>query len=189
MSSNTHSDYISYYTNKKYTTKANDNLATRLQDFHERVSLLETNVSVSKTLLESHDKIYVNKAVNSVRGLGRDVATIFPTIEGIGLDSINTTIVKPIDMTSDFFAIYVLPANASIPDGTHKMIVNTLQISQTQLIYIYCMNTNTNTNGFSNSLNCYVVPAAEDVLSLRWVADQQSWLPLSYGGYFINYSL
>jgi hypothetical protein len=188
MSSNTHSDYISYYTNKKYITKANDNLNTGLQDIHERVSLVETSLAISKTLLEIHEKKYV-KAANSVRGLGRDVATIFPTIEGIGLDSINTTIVKPIDLTSDFFAIFVLPANASIPDGTKKMIINTLQISQTKLIYIYCMNTNTNTNGFSNSLNCYVVPAAEDVLSLSWVADQQSWLPLSYGGYFINYNL
>lgn len=188
MSSNTHSDYISYYTNKKYITKANDNLATSLQKIHERVSSLETSVGNSKTFLEAPDNVYV-KAGSSARGLGRDVATIFPTIEGIGLDSINTTILKPIDLTSDFFAIFVLPANASIPDGTQKMIINTLQISQTQLIYIYCMNTNTNTNGFSNSLNCYVVPAAEDVLSLSWVADQQTWLPLSFGGYFMNYSL
>jgi len=188
MSSNTHSDYISYYTNKKYITKANDNLNTSLQQINERVSLLETSVGNSKTKLETPDIRRVKKSYEA-KGLGRDVATIFPTIEGIGLDSINTTIVKPIDLTSDFFAIFVLPANASIPDGTQKMIINTVQVSQTQMIYIYCMNTNTNTNGFSNSFNCYVVPGAEDVLSLSWVADQQSWLSLSYGGYFINYSL
>ena len=188
MSSNTHSDYISYYTNKKYITKANDNLATRLQEFHERVSLLETNVANSKTLLEDPHKVYV-KPSYAAKGLGRDVATIFPTIEGIIIDSINTIIVKPIDLTSDFFAIYVLPANASIPDGTQKIIINTVQVLPTQMIYIYCMNTNTNTSGFSNSFNCYVVPAAEDVLSLSWVSDQQTWLIMSFGGYFINYSL
>lgn len=188
MSSNTHPDYSSYHANKKYTTKANDNLNTGLQGVQTQLSLLATSVANSKTYLETPHKLYVKSPYKS-KGLGRDVATIFPTIEGIVLDSINTTIVKPVDMTSDFFAIFVLPANASIPDGTQKIIINTAQVSQTQMIYIYCMNTNTNTNGFSNSFNCYIVPAAEDVLSLSWVADQQSWLPLSYGGYFINYSL
>ena len=188
MSSNTHSDYTSYYTNKKYITKANDNLTTSMKSLSDRVSSLETSVTISKTRLEAPDNVYI-KPSPTLKGLGRDIATIFPTIEGIMIDSIYTVIIKPIDMTSDFFAIFVLPANASIPDGTQKMITNTAQVSQTQMIYIYCMNTNTNTNGFSNSFNCYIVPAAEDVLRLSWVADQQIWLPLSYGGYFINYSL
>ena len=188
MSSNTYPDYISYHANKKYITRANDTFNTGLQGVQTQLSLLATSVANSKTLLEDPHKVYV-KPSYAAKGLGRDVATIFPTIEGIILDNINTIIVKPVDMTSDFFSIFVLPANASIPDGAQKMIINTVQVSQTKMIYIYCMNTNTDTSGFSNSLNCYIVPAAEDVLSLSWVADQQSWLPLSYGGYFINYSL
>lgn len=186
MSLKKHSDYSSYLTNLKYV-----NLSGYLSDKHfnamdTRLTLVQN--TVAQDYMKKTETVYISLSPIS-RGIGAVNVTILPTIKGIGLDGMITIITQPTDLTSDFFSIFKLPADASIPDGTLKTIINTAHVSQTQLIYVYCMNTNTNTSGFSNAFNCYVFPSARDILELCWVTDKQTWFVKSCGGHFINYNL
>lgn len=167
-----YSDYNSYLTNLKYT-----NLGVYLSD--KQFNILDTRLTAVQSSVTDD---YVKKTENIY-------LSVSPNLMMVSLDSMNTVITQPIDLTTNFFSIFRLPADASIPNGTLKTIINTCAVSQTKMIYIYSRNAVTNTGGFSNSFNCYVFPAAGDTLELCWVSDQQYWFVKHYGGYFINYTL
>jgi hypothetical protein len=167
-----YSDYSSYLTNLKYA-----NLGIYLSD--KQFNILDTRLTAVQTSVTDD---YVKKTETVY-------LSVSPNLRALSLDSMNTVITQPVDLTTNFFSIFRLPADASIPNGTLKTIINTCAVSQTKLIYIYSMNATTNTGGFSNSFNCYVFPAAGDTLELCWVSEKQSWFVKHYGGYFINYTL
>jgi len=116
-----------------------------------------------------------------------------PLFKEIGVDSIVTIITKPIDLTTDYFTIFKLPANNLIPNGLFKHIINTCEISKNKLVYIYSIDAdNNNAGGFSelgNVFNCYVFPSIGDSLELFWNMDKRHWCVKKYGGYFINYTI
>ena len=167
-----HGDYGSYLANLKYV-----NLGNYLSD--KQFSMLETRINTVQALVEDD---YSKKTENIY-------LSVSPNLKGVSLDNMVTIISIPADLTTNFFSIFKLPADASIPNGTRKTIINTCTISQTKLLYIYSMNTVTNTGGFDGIFNCYVFPSAGDTLELCWVADKQSWLSKRYGGFFMNYNL
>jgi hypothetical protein len=172
MSLRRYSDYGSYLAKLKYV-----NLGLFLSD--KQFAILDTRLtavqaSVADDYVKKSETVYLS---------------VSPNLRALSLDSMNSVITQPVDLTTNFFSIFRLPADASIPNGTLKTIINTCAVSQTKLLYIYSMNAVTNTGGFSNSFNCYVFPAAGDTLELCWVSEQQSWFVKHYGGYFINYSL
>jgi hypothetical protein len=167
-----YSDYNSYLASLKYA-----NLGIYLSD--KQFTILDTRIS---TVQASVTDDYVKKTETIY-------LSVSPNLRTVGLDNMITIITQPIDLTTNFFSIFRLPADASIPNGTMKTIINTCAVSQTKIIYIYSMNTTTNTGGFSTAFNCYVFPSAGDSLELCWVSDQQSWFVKRFGGYFINYNL
>jgi hypothetical protein len=172
MSLRRHSDYGSYLASLKYV-----NLGNYLSDKHfnvldERINTVQT--SVTEDYSKKTENIYLS---------------VSPNLKGVSLDNMITIISQPVDLTTNFFSIFRLPADASIPNGTQKTILNTCAVSQTKILYVYSMNAATNTGGFDGTFNCYVFPSAGDTLELCWVADKQTWLSRRYGGYFINYNL
>lgn len=172
MSIRRHSDYGSYLANLKYV-----NLGNYLSD--KQFNVLETRINEVK---DSVTDDYVKKTENIY-------LSVSPNLKGISLNNMITILAQPADLTTNFFSIFRLPADASIPNGTLKTIINTSTVSQTKILYIYSMNTTTNTGGFDGTFNCYVFPCAGDTLELCWVADKQFWLSKHYGGYFMNYNL
>jgi hypothetical protein len=104
-----------------------------------------------------------------------------------------TIITQPIDLVTNYFSIFQLPANNEIQNGTLKNIINTSNVSQTQLIYVYCVNANdSKLGGFSNLgniFNSYIFPCSGDNLELCWNSDKQNWCVKKYGGAFVNYKL
>lgn len=172
MSLRRYSDYNSYLASLKYA-----NLGMYLSDkqftvLNARIDTVQT--SVADDYVKKTETIYLS---------------VSPNLRTISLDNMITIITQPVDLTTNFFSIFRLPADASIPNGTMKTIINTCAVSQTKLLYIYSMNTSTNAGGFGGEFNCYVFPSAGDTLELCWVSDQQSWFVKRFGGYFINYSL
>ena len=172
MSLKKYSDYNSYITSLKY-----NNLGIYLSD--KNFTILDTRINEVQSSVTDD---YVKKTENIY-------LSVSPNLKGISLDNMITIISQPIDLTTNFFSIFRLPADASIPNGTLKTIINTAIITQTKILYIYSMNITTNTGGFSEAFNCYVVPCAGDSLELCWVAEKQCWLAKRFGGYFINYNL
>lgn len=174
MSFRRHSDYNSYLTNLKY-----NNLGKYLSEKHH--SSIETRLNL---LQSSFDNDYIRRTENVYLSKA-------PNFKDIGLDSITTIITQPLDLTTNYFSIFNLHANNPIQNGLSKNIINTCEISQNKLIYIYAVNTN-NTGGFNNLgniFNCYVFPCVGDNLEICWNADKEQWCVQKYGGYFINYSI
>ena len=172
MSLKRYGDYSSYLASLKYA-----NLGMYLSDkqytaLDARITTIQT--SVTDDYVKKTETIYLS---------------VSPNLRTVSLDNMITIITQPIDLTTNFFSIFRLPADASIPNGTMKTIINTCAVSQTKLLYIYSMNAVTNTGGFSTAFNCYVFPSAGDTLELCWVSDQQSWFVKRFGGYFINYNV
>jgi hypothetical protein len=172
MSLRRYGDYGSYLAKLKYV-----NLGIFLSD--KQFAILDTRLTAVQTSVTDD---YFKKTENIY-------LSISPNLRAIGLDSMNTVITQPVDLTTNFFSIFRLPADASIPNGTLKTIINTCALSQTKLLYIYSMNTSTNTGGCSGEFNCYVFPSAGDTLELCWVSERQHWFVKHFGGFFINYSL
>lgn len=174
MSLKKHTDYNSYLTNLKY-----NNLGNFLSEQH--YSKIEVRLN---SLQSSFDNDYLRKTENVY-------LSKTPSFRDIGLDSVTTIITQPVDLTTNYFSIFNLPANNQIQNGLVKSIINTCEISQNKLIYLYSVNTN-NTGGFNNLgsiFNCYVFPCTGDHLQLCWDADKEKWCVQKYGGYFMNYNI
>jgi hypothetical protein len=116
-----------------------------------------------------------------------------PVFKEIGVDSIVTILSKPVDLTTDYFSIFKLPANNMVPNGILKHIINTCEISPNKIIYIYSVDAdNNNAGAFSelgNIFNCYVSPIIGDSLELFWNQGKRNWYVKKHGGYFINYNI
>ena len=175
MSLRKHADYKEYLTNLKY-----NNLGNYLSERHFRfveTKIISLQNTVYNDYLKKTENVYISKT---------------PNFKEFSLDSMTTIITQPIDLTTDYFSIFQLSANNQIQNGTLKNIINACNISQTNLIYIYCANVNNpKLGGFSNLgnlFNCYVFPCNGDNIELCWNSDQQKWCVQKYGGYFTNYN-
>ena len=175
MSLRKYTDYNSYLTNLKY-----NNLGRYLSE--QNFCFLETRLNslqsvVYNDYLKKTENVYLSKT---------------PIYKELGLDSMTTIITQPIDLTSDYFSIFKLPANNQIQNGTLKNIINTCTVSSNKLIYIYSTN-HINTNGTFSNLgclyNCYVFPCAGDNLELCWNSEKENWCVQKYGGYFTNFNI
>jgi hypothetical protein len=177
MSLGKHSDYGSYL---KHLT-INKTLGTYLSN---------ENYNSISTRLNSVENTSQNEYHKKTENLYISKPSIF---KEIGLDSIVTIITKPVDLATDYFSIFKLPANNMIPSGIFKHIINTCEITQNKLVYIYSINAdNNNAGGFSelgNIFNCYVFPNTGDSLELFWNMDKKHWCVKKHGGYFINYNI
>jgi hypothetical protein len=174
MSLKKHTDYNSYLTNLKY-----NNLGKHLSEKH--YISLETRLNL---LQDSFDNDYIRRTENVY-------LSKTPNFKGIGLDSITTIITQPVDLTTNYFSIFTLPASNLIQNGLYKNIINACEISHNKLIYVYSVNTN-NTGGFNNFgniFNCYVFPCVGDNLEICWNADIEHWCVQKHGGYFMNYNI
>jgi len=175
MSLRKYTDYNSYLTNLKY-----NNLGRYLSE--QNFGFLETRLNslqseVSNDYLKKTENVYLSK---------------LPNFKELSIESMTTIITPPIDLTSNFFSIFKLPANNQIQNGTLKNIINTSTISTNKLIYIYSTNDNNNNSTFSNLgnlFNCYVFPCAGDNLELCWNSDKENWCVQKYGVYFTNYNI
>jgi len=172
MSIRRYSDYNSYLARLKYVNLGNYLSDKQFSILDARINTVQTEVT--DNYLKKTESVYLS---------------ITPNLREISLDSMTTIISKPVDLTTNFFSIFKLPANDSIPNGTLKTIINTCDISQTKRLYIYSVNTTTNTGGFSGTFNCYVVPCLGDTIELCWISNHNSWAVKRCGGYFINYNL
>ena len=174
MSFRRHSDYNSYLTNLKHNNLGNFLSEQHYSSINTRLSSLQN--SFDNDYLRRTENVYLSKT---------------PNFKDIGLDSITTIITQPVDLTTNFFSIFKLPTNNQIQNGTFKNIINTCEITQNKLIYVYSVKSN-NTGGFNNLgniFNCYVFPCAGDNLLLCWSSDEENWCVQKYGGYFTNYSI
>lgn len=176
MSLRKYTDYNSYLTSLKYYNLGNYLSDRNLRFVETQITSLQNKVN--NDYLKKTDNIYISKT---------------PNLKDISLDSLTSIITQPVDLTSNFFSIFKLPANNQIQNGMLKNIINTCVVSQTKLIYIYSVNSNNSKlGGFSNLgslFNCYVFPCTGDNLELCWNSDQQNWCVQKYGGYFTNYNL
>lgn len=173
MSLRRHTDYGSYLTSLKYNNLGNflSDKTFRLVD--ARIAEVQATVSIDAT--KKTENVYISQS---------------PGLKEISITSMNTMIMQPTDLDSpNFLAVLSLPANNTIENGTSKAIINTFDITQNKLLYIYSVNTDTNAVGFSTLFNCYVVPCAGDTLELCWNSDKQNWLVKKYGGYFMNLTI
>lgn len=174
MSLKKHSDYSSYLTNLKY-----NNLGRYLSE--QNYSFIETRLNLLQSSVENdytkkNENVYLSQT---------------PNFKEIGLDNTTTIITRPVDLTTDYFSIFRLPANNQIKNGIFKNIINTCEISQNKKIYIYSVTTN-NVGAFNylgSIYNCYVFPSIGDSLELYWSSDKENWCVQKYGGYFINYTI
>lgn len=175
MSLRKYTDYNSYLTNLKYNNLGRY-LSEKNFEIHEtRLNSLQS--IISNDYLKKTENVYLSK---------------MPNFKELRLDNMTSIITQPIDLTSNFFSIFKLPANNQIQNGTLKNIINTCTISTNKLIYIYCTNDNNNTGAFSNLgniFNCYVFPCTGDNLELCWNSDKENWCVQKYGGYFTNYNI
>jgi hypothetical protein len=176
MSLRKYTDYNSYLTKLKF-----DSLGNYLSDRNFRyveTKIISLQNAVNTDYLKKTSNIYISKT---------------PNLKEISLDSMTTIITQPIDLTTNYFSILQLPANNEIQNGTLKNIINTCNIAQTKIIYIYCVNSNNpNLGGFSNLgniFNCYIFPCNGDNIELCWNYENQTWCVQKYGGYFINYKI
>jgi hypothetical protein len=174
MSLRKHTDYNSYLTNLKH-----NNLGNYLSERNFR--FIESNIislqnTVNNDYLKKTENIYLSKT---------------PNLKEISLDSVNTIITQPVDLKSNFFSIFKLPANNQIPNGTIKNIINTCTIEEYKLVYIHSSNSSGNGrfSNLGNLFNSYVFPCAGDNLELCWNSEQQNWCVQKYGGYFTNYTI
>ena len=174
MSLRKHNDYNSYLTNLKYNNLGNYLSEKNFNNVKTQINSLES--TVNNNYLRKTENIYISQT---------------PNLKEINLDSMTTIITQPVDLKSNFFSIFKLPANYQIQNGTIKNIINTSTIESNKLIYIYSINSSGN-GGFSNLgnlFNCYVFPCAGDNLELCWNLEKQNWVVQKYGGYFTNYNL
>ena len=180
MSLRKYTDYNSYLTKLKF-----DSLGCYLSEKNFRYVEAQINSlenTVNNDYLKKTSNIYISQT---------------PTLKEISLDSMTTIITKPIDLTTNYFSIFKLPAHNDIQNGTVQNIINTCNISETKsetkLVYIYCVNPNNQKpGGFSNLgdfFNCYIVPCNGDNLQLCWNSENQTWCVQKFGGCFINYKL
>ena len=180
MSLRKYTDYNSYLTKIKF-----DNLGCYLSEKNFRyveAQIISLQNTVNNDYLKKTSNIYISKT---------------PNFKEISLDSMTTIITQPIDLTTNYFSIFQLPANNQIQNGTLQNIINTCNIAQTKsetkLIYVYCVSANdTKLGGFSNLgnlYNCYIFPCSGDALELCWNSAQQNWCVQKYGGCFINYKI
>ena len=177
MSLGKNSDYGSYLTDLKYNTLGKHLSEQHFNSIAARLDLVE-NTSQNEYNKKT-ENLYISKT---------------PTFKEIGLDSIVTIITKPVDLATNYFSIFKLPANNLIPNGIFKHIINTCEISSpNKLVYVYSVNAdNNNTGGFSemgNIFNCYVFPSIGDSLELFWNTNKKEWCVKKYGGYFMNYNI
>ena len=174
MSLRKYTDYGSYLTNLKYNNLGNYLSDKNLRLVAARIDEVQSSVSVNDTSKKTQN-VYISQS---------------PNLAEISLENTNTMIMQPTDLfLPNLFTVLRLPANSAIENGTLKNIINTCEISQTKLVYIYSMNTDTNAVGFSTLFNCYVFPSAGDTLELIWNSDKQHWLVKKYGGYFMNLTI
>jgi len=174
MSLRKHNDYNSYLTNLKYNNLGNYLSEKNFRFIESHINSLEG--TVNNDYLRKTENIYLSQT---------------PNLKEINLASMTTIITQPIDLKSNFFSIFKLPANYQIQNGTIKNIINTCNIEQQKTINIYSINSSGN-GGFSNLgklFNSYVFPCAGDNLELCWNSDQQNWCVQKYGGYFTNYKI
>ena len=174
MSLRKHNDYNSYLTNLKYNNLGNYLSERNFRFVESHINSLEN--TVNNDYLKKTENIYLSQT---------------PKLKEINLASMTTIITQPVDLKSNFFSIFKLPANYQIQNGTIKNIINTCTIEPTKLVYIYSINSSGN-GGFSNLgnlFNSYVFPCAGDNLELCWNSVQQNWCVQKYGGYFTNYNL
>ena len=174
MSLRKHNDYNSYLTNLKYNNLGNYLSERNFRFVESHINSLEN--TVNNDYLKKTENIYLSQT---------------PNLKEINLASMTTIITQPVDLKSNFFSIFKLPANYQIQNGTIKNIINTCTIEQQKTINIYSINSSGN-GGFSNLgnvFNSYVFPCAGDNLELCWNSVQQNWCVQKYGGYFTNYNL
>jgi hypothetical protein len=174
MSFRRNSDYGSYLTNLKYNNLGNSLSEQHYSEIEARLNSLQS--LVDNDYLRKTENVYLSKT---------------PNFKDIGIDSVTTIITQPVDLTTNYFSIFNLPANNKIQNGLLKSIINTCEISQNKIIYVYSVNSN-NTGGFNNIgniFNCYVFPCAGDHIQLCWNADKENWCVQKNGGYFINYNI
>ena len=170
-----HSDYSSYLTNLKQNKQTNLGNCLSTNNYNaitEQISKLNADVD----FLRKTQQIYITK---------------IPTFGNISTTSFTTFILQPVDLTTDYFSIFNLPANPDqINNGTGKNIINTGVVSTTKIIYIYSINSTNNLGGFNNAgtlYNCYLFASNGDNLELVWDSINQNWCVQKYGGLFMNY--
>jgi hypothetical protein len=169
-----HADYSSYLRHLSINKTLGKHLST--ENYNSIAARLDSVENISQN--EYHKKtenLYISKT---------------PVFKEIGVDSIVTILTKPVDLTTEYFSIFKLSANNLVPNGRFKHIINTCEISQNKLVYIYSIDAdNNNAGGFSelgNVFNCYVFPSIGDSLELFWNMDKRHWCVKKYGGYFTN---
>ena len=174
MSLRKHTDYGSYLTNLKYNNLGNYLSDKNFRLVEARIDEVQTSVSVNDTAKQTQS-MYITQS---------------PNLAEISLDNTTTMITQPTDLFSpNIFTVLRLPANNTIENGTSKTIINTSDITQSKLVYVYSVNTDTNVAGFSTLFNCYVFPCAGDTLELCWNSNKQNWLVKKFGGYFMNLNI
>jgi len=172
MSLRKHTDYNSYLTNLKYNNLGNFLSERNYQIVQSHINSLQN--SVNNDYLKKTENVYISKT---------------PNLKEVDLNSMTTIITQPIDLKSNFFSIFKLPANHQIQNGKIKNIINTCTIEENKLVYIHSTNSSGN-GGFSNLgnlFNSYVFPCVGDNIELCWDSDKQNWCVKKYGGYFTNY--
>ena len=115
-----------------------------------------------------------------------------PTFGDISITSLNTFILKPIDLTTDYFSIFKLQANDQLANGIGKNIMNTCVINSTKNIYVHSVNSTNGLGGFNNLgtlYNCYAFASEGDSLDVVWDSIHQNWCVQKYGGIFLNYTI
>lgn len=172
-----HADYSSYLRHLSINKTLGKHLST-------------ANYNSISTRLDSVENISQNEYHKKTENL---YISMTPVFKEIGVDSIVTIITKPVDLTTDYFSIFKLPANSLVPNGIFKHIINTCEISPNKIIYIYSVDADNNNAGAFNEVgnifNCYVFASIGDSLELFWNMDKRNWYVKKYGGYFINYNI
>ena len=167
-----YSDYSSYLSSLKLAKLGKYLSNNNYNEITDQISKLNVDIQ----FLRQTQQIYITKT---------------PTFENISIKSFNTFILQPIDLTTNYFSIFNLPANNDqIKNGVGKNITNTGVINSTQIIYIYSINSTNNLGGFNNLgtlYNCYMFVSSGDSLELLWDSINQNWCVQKYGGVFMNY--
>jgi hypothetical protein len=167
-----YSDYNSYLTHLRQTKLCNYLSNCDCNTIADQISKLNAEVE----FLRKTQQVYITKT---------------PTFGPISTTSLNTFIVKPVDLITDYFSIFMLQANNDqLANGIGKNIMNTCTITSTKNIYIYSVNSTNGLGGFNHLgtlYNCYVFASNGDSLELVWDSIHQNWCVQKYGGIFKNY--
>ena len=155
---------------------------------HLRQTKLCVSNGVSTTITDQISKINVD--IDFLRKTQQLYITKTPTFGSISTTTLNTFLLKPVDLTVDYYSIFTLQTdNDQLKNGIGKNIINTCLINSTKNIYVYSINSTNGLGGFNHLgtlYNCYVFASNGDSLEVIWDSIHQNWCVQKFGGIFRN---